>query len=272
MIKKAWLLILVALCAPTLAAPKAELWAYWQAQDAASQSTVAHNIWGNFLQKYLVHQDGIALLDYAAIADVDKQSLDDYLALLAETKPRTLNRAEQRAYWINLYNALTVHTVLQHYPIDSIRDISSGLFSFGPWDDKLITVEDKALSLNDIEHRILRPIWQDARLHYAVNCASIGCPNLVLSAYTAANSEEMLDAAAAAYINHSRGVRLQNGRLYVSSIYEWFKEDFGGDDLSVIAHLQHYAEPRLQEQLGKISAISGDDYNWALNDTKDGER
>ena len=129
-----------------------------------------------------------------------------------------------------------------------------------------MNINDESLSLNDIEHRILRPIWQDARLHYAVNCASIGCPNLATTAYTADNVNEMLDAAAVAYINHPRGVTVNNGRLKISSIYDWFAIDFGDNEAAIIAHLQQYANEELRAQLNEIADISDYDYDWSLND------
>jgi hypothetical protein len=259
------LFLLLLLCAPTMAAPKAELWDYWQAHNSQSTETVTHDAWDTFLQKHLSTRDDVAVLDYSN-ASADKKLLDSYLKRLSQTPVRMLNRDEQRAFWINLYNALTVRTILKNYPVDSIRDISSGFLSFGPWDEKIITIENTELSLNDIEHRILRPIWQDARLHYAVNCASIGCPNLAAHAFTATNGEALLEAAAAAYINHPRGVQIQNGVLHVSSIYDWFKIDFGNDDIGVIAHLKKYAEPSLFAKLQNISAIAKYDYDWSLND------
>ena len=148
------------------------------------------------------------------------------------TPVSSLNRGEQLAYWINFYNALTVQVILDHYPTDSILDIkiSPGFFSIGPWDKKLVTVEGEELSLNDMEHRILRPIWRDPRIHYGVNCASIGCPNLLTTAYTADNVDGLLTENAVAYVNHPRGASLQNGALTVSSIYDWFEEDFGGNE------------------------------------------
>ncbi len=98
--------------------------------------------------------------------------------ILAATSADRLRRAEQFPFWINLYNALTVKVVLDHYPVEIIRDIdiSPGLFADGPWGKKLVTVEGEALSLDDIEHRILRPIWKDPRLHYVLNCAALGVP------------------------------------------------------------------------------------------------
>jgi Protein of unknown function, DUF547 len=89
------------------------------------------------------------------------------------------HQQEQQAFWINLYNARTVSAVLAHYPVASLRDIRlSGLFSTGPWHAKLVTIEGEKVSLDDIEHRIVRPLWKDNRLHDALNCASLGCPNL----------------------------------------------------------------------------------------------
>ena len=127
-------------------------------------------------------------------------------------------------------------------------------------------IEGETLSLDDIEHRILRPIWQDPRIHYAVNCASIGCPNLSNEAFTAQNTDVLLTQGAIAYINHPRGVSINNDELTLSSIYKWFKEDFGTDDRAIIQHLQTYAKPALKAQLGELSDIEGYEYDWSLNE------
>jgi hypothetical protein len=158
--------------------------------------------------------------------------------------------------------------VLDHYPVDSIKDIdiSPGFFSSGPWDKKLVTIEGQGLSLNDIEHRILRPVWQDPRIHYGVNCASMGCPNLQRKAFTAQNTDGLLDKAAREYVNHPRGVSMEDGDLVVSSIYDWFQEDFGGSEAGVIEHLMQYAEPGLKQKLQGFDDIDDDRYDWSLND------
>ena len=258
------LLAITLIGAPAAAAPKAEKWDFWDASGNASAP--AHTAWDEFLQKYLSEKDGITLLDYGKVSDEDKVALDEYIKTLAATKARQLPKDAQLAYWINLYNALTVQTILANHPIESIKEISEGFFDTGPWDMKFTSVEGKELSLNDIEHRILRPLWQDARVHYAVNCASIGCPNLAAHAYTAENTEELLEEAAAAYINHERGAKVENGKLQVSSIYNWFAVDFGsGSDADIIAHLRKYAASELKAQLADIKEISGDDYDWSLN-------
>ncbi|MDY0042938.1 MAG: DUF547 domain-containing protein, partial [Desulforhabdus sp.] len=166
--------------APVYAVPKAELWAKWNEYDASSTTRVDHSPWGRFLQDYLVTDDpsGVNLVHYSRVTASDRKELDAYLDRLQQVKVTGLNRAEQKAYWINLYNALTMKVVLDHYPVKSIRDINLssgllGLFTGGPWKAKLARVEGEELSLDDIEHRILRPIWRDKRIHYAVNCASI---------------------------------------------------------------------------------------------------
>jgi hypothetical protein len=122
--------------------------------------------------------------------------------------------------------------VASHYPVRSIRDISLGgglvaTLSGGPWKAKVAKIQGIELSLDDIEHGILRPVFKDPRVHYAVNCASIGCPNLRTEAFTGAKLSQQLDSAAGDYVNSSRGVRFENGRGVVSSIYVWFEEDFG---------------------------------------------
>jgi hypothetical protein len=266
-----WLAVLaVLLTAPAAwAAPKAELWDRWLKHDAASTATVDHQAWQAFLIAYVKPgSDSVNRVAYGDVTPADRVRLGAYLNILQTTAVSGLNRAEQRAYWINLYNALTVSVILKHYPVESIRDIdiSPGFFADGPWGAKLLRIEGEEVSLDDIEHRVLRPIWRDPRLHYAVNCASIGCPNLARKAYTAANSETLLDQAARAYINHPRGVSVTGAGLDVSSIYVWFEADFGGSDQGVIQHLRQFADPALQAKLKDIKRIDDDHYDWSLND------
>jgi hypothetical protein len=254
-----------------LAAPKAELWQRWVAHRPESSTTVDHTAWDVLLKAHLVSaENGLDRFRYGSMNASDRAVLADYLAALQAIRISEFNRAEQRAYWINLYNAATVKVVLDHYPVRSIREIrlGGGFLDDGPWSRKWLKVEGEALSLDDIEHRILRPIWKDPRIHYAVNCASVGCPNLSRTAYRAGNFDNLAEAGARAYVNSPRGVRVENGRLHVSSIYEWFKADFGGSDGGVIAHLKQYAEPALGARLETIARIDGDAYDWSLNDAR----
>jgi hypothetical protein len=185
------------------AAPESELWERWAAHSPSAGATIDHGEWDAFLAKNLVSSpDDISRIAYAGVSEAEKKRLDDYLSDLSAVVISNYSRDEQRAYWINLYNALTVDVVLDHYPVDSIRDIaiSPGLFTVGPWKKKLIRVENEELSLDDIEHRILRPLWKDPRIHYAVNCAALGCPALMPRAFAASNTDELLQRGAIAFI------------------------------------------------------------------------
>jgi Protein of unknown function, DUF547 len=251
------------------AAPNAELWPRWQKHDPASRQKIDHGPWEAFLKQYVVspHPSGINRVRYQLVGDDDRKLLKNYLQSLQGLPISSYNRAEQRAYWINLYNGLTVDLILSRYPVASIRDIniSPGLLSRGPWGAKLLSIEGEKLSLDDIEHRILRPGWKDERIHYAINCASLGCPHLQPVAYTSANMEQLLEKGAREYVNHPRGVAIRNGTLHVSSIYVWFQEDFGGSTESLMDHWTKYASPTLGDALKNYSGGLEHDYDWHLN-------
>lgn len=256
-----------------LFAPGKDLWPRWARHDETARRSVDHAPFQDFLGRYLaVDAAGIARFAYARVSAADRALLAGYLATLAAIPATSLARAEQRAFWINLYNALTLHTVLAHYPVRSILDIaiSPGLFAKGPWGKALVAVEGEALTLNDIEHRILRPIWNDPRLHYAVNCASIGCPNLQQEVFTADNAERLLEAAARGYVNHPRGARIEAGGLVLSKIYDWYQEDFGGSERGVLEHLRRHAAPPLAAALARNATVDRYEYDWALNDARPG--
>lgn len=253
-----------------LAAPKSEPWPMWEAHDAGSSAVIDHAPWGRFLARFRREgADGIARLAYGA-AVAERAGLEADIARLAALPIRRFNRREQFAYWVNLYNMVTVAVVLKHYPVASIRDIgiSPGWFAKGPWGAKLVEVEGTKLSLDDIEHRILRPGWRDPRVHYVVNCASLGCPDLPAVPLTAATAEAMLEEAARRFVNHPRGAAIESGRLAASSIYVWFGEDFGPKPEDVVRHLRQYARQDFYTALSHIRQVSVDRYDWALNESK----
>ena len=235
--------------------------------------SVDHTPWNRLLSKYLIRcepEEGPNRIDYGALSanPKDRTALKAYLEDLASVAVSKLKPDPQFAFWANLYNALTVDVVLSHYPARSIRtiNISPGFFSTGPWGAKLITVESEKLSLDDIEHEILRPRWRDPRVHYALNCASIGCPNLAPKAYSPTTLEADLDAAARAYINSPRGVAVTKSGLRLSKIYDWYAEDFGDGQKGLLAHLTKYAGKALAQELANHPRIVRYDYDWALND------
>jgi hypothetical protein len=263
-------LILASVNVTATAAPKPELWSKWLINDPQSQVRIDHDAWDHFLKTYVVadHPSGINRVRYGFVTQRDKKKLEDYLKSLEEVRVSGLNLQEQKAYWINLCNALTVKVVLDHYPVESIRDvdISPGWFKDGPWGAKLVKIEGEEVTLDDIEHRILRPVWKDNRVHYAVNCASIGCPNLQPEAFTQDNTEVLLEKGAWEYINHERGVNIEKGHLKLSSIYKWFHVDFGGSEEGVIQHLLKYAEEPLSGALRGFRGKIEYHYDWNLNE------
>lgn len=247
--------------------PASDPWPRWEAHNPSASQIIDHRPWEVFLTRYLsAHEDGLNRIDYDKVTAADKDALVAYIAGLEATKISDYDRPEQFAFWVNLYNAVTVRTVLEHYPVESIRDINDGFLSPGPWDRPLVAVEGETVTLNDIESRILRPLWQDPRAHYVLNCASVGCPNLEGSAYRGEALDARLDAAARRYINNPRGVRIEDGELVVSSIYAWFEGDFGGSEAAVLAHLSRYAAPELKKALSDREAIDGYEYDWDLNE------
>lgn len=232
---------------------------------------VDHSAWDEILKRYVKpDRRGVNRVDYARLKREAAGELAAYLGALQKVDVRQLSRREQFAFWVNLYNAATVQTVLKHYPVASIRDIdiSPGFFADGPWGAKILTVNGIKLSLDDIEHGILRKNWHDPRIHYAVNCASVGCPNLARDSYTGAKLDEQLDRAARDYVNNPRGVRFEGSRLIVSKIFKWYKEDFGSSEQNVLKHLIQYANPQLANLLRATKSIAAYEYDWQLNDFK----
>ena len=254
----------------TQAAQEPELIPFWDASDDANAATVDHGAWQALLDAYLArHPSGVSRFDYAGLqaAADDRARLNAYLDSLQAMDPRAYSRAEQKAYWINFYNALTVKVVTDAYPVGSIRHIHEGWIPLtGPWGDVHAKVAGQALTLDNIEHGILRPIWRDERIHYAVNCASIGCPNLATEAYTAANTEDLLNQGAREYVNHPRGVDfVDEDFIVLSSIYDWWVLDFGGSEAGVLAHLAEYADDALASKLQRFSGAIDYGYDWDLN-------
>ncbi len=241
----------------------------WRQHDEGSAMRVDHGGWEAFLLNYLrPGADGVHRVAYGDVRDRDRQALSDYVESMSEIDITGYRRPEQMAYWINLYNALMVKLVLDHYPIASIRKLErSGAGSKNsPWNRPLIVVDGVSLSLNDIENRILKPIWNDARIHYAMTCAAVGCPNLQPIPFSGGQLDQQLSDAAMAYVNDPRCIEISNGELHVSSLYRWNLQAFGGSEQAVIQHLMAYAEPDLAMSLQGFDRLHGDRFDWRLND------
>ncbi|MFT4060313.1 MAG: DUF547 domain-containing protein [Legionella sp.] len=262
------ILVTLSLSGLTHATIYKNLWSQWAVNNPLSKEIISHQLWQDFLNRRMVtNNEKINLVDYAHMTPIDLNLLKDYLKNMSQINIDNYNRAEQLAYWINVYNALTVQTVANYYPVSSIQEIniSPGIFRVGPWGANLITIKNTALTLDDINNRIIRPIWNEPRTLYTLNNASIGAPNLSKNAYQGHLIEEQLNNAAFAYINSLRGVNVIEGRLIISKIYDWYEEDFGGTKPDIITHLLQFAKEPLQSQLKHVNTIDSYIYNWHLN-------
>ena len=268
MLRRAVIALPFLLPTPATAQSRARPWERWRAHAAGSTRRIDHTAFDAVLARHRrLGADGVARFDYAALRQA-RGRFDAYVTALQAEEVAALDRAEQFAFWANLYNALTLAVVIDHWPVASIRDIaiSPGLFARGPWGARRARIGDEAITLDDIEHRILRPLWGDARVHYAVNCASIGCPNLPARAFRTEGLDAALDAAARDFVNHPRGAGFDaSGRLVVSSIYRWFREDFGGDDAGVLVHLGRHAAPDHARRIAARGRVDDHAYDWAIN-------
>lgn len=241
---------------------------FWRASDESNNAVVDHSVWQEILDEHLIGDDasGVNLVDYQSIKDEAQQDLDGYIAYLTSLDPRKYRRLEQFAYWVNLYNALTVSVILQNYPIESITKISKKTLAFGPWDDVVTSISGTEVTLNDIEHRILRANWDDHRIHFAVNCASYGCPNLQDLAFTSDNTQALLSSAAHDFVGHTRGVAVGKEGLVLSSIFDWYQEDFGTNEAEMLETISVYLQ---DDQLENFRAQANNisyQYDWSLND------
>lgn len=243
----------------------------FQINNPGSMQTVDHSSWDYFLSRYLTSDpEGVARVCYGSVSCEDRQVLQGYLQKLQSIDVRALNQSEQLAYWFNLYNAKTVSLVLDNYPIRSVRRIKQKFTDFvGPFDDEgAVTVLGKPLSLNDIESGIIRPVFNDPRIHYALNCASYGCPNLSPTAWSSSNLNAQLDSAAYQYINSDRAVKRGLLGVRVSKIYKWYESDFGGEQQGVLNHIRLYADANTLEKINCQQSIRGYFYDWSLNDAR----
>jgi hypothetical protein len=219
-------------------------------------------LYGKLLQQYV--KDG--QVNYTGFKKKEAQ-LDVYLGYLAATDPTQMAANDQFAFYINAYNAYTIKLILENFkngqPPVSIKDIG-GFFS-KPWSIKFVIVAGKTYTLDNIEHDILRPTFKDARIHFAVNCASKSCPPLSSEPYFGNKLDKQLNASTRAFIHNTKENRLEDTLLYVSSIFKWYKEDF---QKNPVGFFEKYAQGDLKDKLAaqkdriKIKYL---DYDWSLN-------
>ncbi len=223
----------------------------------------SHEPWDHLL-KPLVDEEGN--VDYQGFI-LEKDHLNSYLDQLSSNAPDpdTWSEAEQLAYWINAYNAFTVKLIVDNYPVESIRDLDPPLaipLLRTVWHKKFFEIGGKPMSLDQIEHKILRKEFEEPRIHFAINCASYSCPPLRREAYIARDLGKQLDEQARIFINNPRWNKLDPKKVSLSAIFNWFKGDFTKNGKSLIDYINQYSEVKIQAN-AKVDFL---DYDWGLNE------
>ncbi|WP_430906450.1 DUF547 domain-containing protein [Maribacter sp. 2-571] len=223
------------------------------AQNVPTYSSVDHALWNELLQKY-VDDDGN--VDYGRFKE-DETKLKEYLTFLGDHPiAETADKQEKLAYYINLYNAATVQLILNHYPTNSIKDISR------PWSKDFVKIGSDYFSLGHIEHKVLRKM-KEPRIHFAINCASYSCPKLKNVAFTADQMEQQLERTAREFINDPKRNTIAKDRASLSQIFKWFKKDF-----TKKSSLRQYINQYANTPIDGNAAINYKKYDWSLNEAE----
>ena len=225
-----------------------------------NSSPVSHDIWNDLLQKNV---DANGHVNYKGFKSEEAQ-LEKYLDILRAAHPNTekWSKDERLAYWINAYNAFTIELIIKNYPCKSIKDLGGAIYKVNtPWDIKYITIQGITYDLNNIEHDIIRKEFNEPRIHFAVNCASVSCPNLRNEAFLASRLNEQLDDQARKFINDKSKNNISANSAQLSKLFTWFKADFTKQG-TVVAFINRYSTVKLSDK-AKIDYL---EYNWSLNE------
>lgn len=211
-----------------------------------------HSLWGELLQKHVANNGNVNYKGFLK----DRQELKKYLNHLSQNPPKeNWSKNEKLAFYINAYNAFTVELIIENYPIKSIKDIRN------PWGQNFIQLGDESISLNDIEHNILRKM-NEPRIHFAINCASVSCPKLHNKPFTAEQLDKQLDQVTRAFINSSENTISEN-ELQLSNIFKWYEKDYL---VNGIRSLAHYVSQYTDVKINPNAKVNFLDYNWDLNE------
>jgi hypothetical protein len=238
---------------------------------SASAAPPDMHLWGDLLAKYYDPDQG---MNYKALKADDKKTLDELRRQMAQVEVAALSRNDQLAYWINLYNISVVDVVVEHYPVASIKDISTDpILRLNVFKKDSVLTKKGAMSLNDVENDKLRDGFKDPRIHFAINCAARSCPPIRPEPFSGEDVSNQLDDQVRKFLNGPHGVRLEksNGVLMVhtTKIMDWFKADFekwgGGRAAFIIRNVDSDKRAELEKAASQVD-FAFDDYDWKLND------
>ena len=226
-----------------------------------SEKPIRHDMWDTLVNKYVSPTGNV---NYPGFQQ-DSALFNRYLNLLSEHRPdpEQWAKEEQIAYWSNAYNAFTIKLIIDHYPLESIKDITKVNIPLvsSPWTINFFKIGGEDFDLDKIEHKILRKDFNEPRIHFAVNCASVSCPKLRNEAYSAEKLDEQLDSQAKYFLNESGKNELSEDELKLSKIFKWFTGDFTKNQ-TLIEFLNRYSEVEISED-AKIDHL---EYSWELNE------
>lgn len=223
---------------------------------AAAQTEPDYSEWTRILKSYYDPAHG---MDYAGLKARDFAMVQKIRTQLGRVKPAALNKKQQLAYWINVYNVNTVATILEHYPVDSIRDISTDpIIRLNVFKKERIPAEGTILSLDTVENEKIRDGFHDPRIHFAINCAAKSCPPIRTEAYDGAHIDAQLDDQVRRFV--AANVRVSGNVVHTTKIMDWFGKDFDAWAGGKLAFLRRYMK------IDGNPDFAYDDYDWALND------
>jgi len=221
-------------------------------KEVAEKTRPDHTAWSQLTKKYVSYSGKVNYKGFKS----DMASIEKYLLHLQKVAPqKDWSKKEKLAYWFNLYNAATVQLIAKSYPVKSIKDINNGK----PWDKKFIKSGDRIYSLNQIENSIVRPYFNEPRLHVAFNCAAVSCPKLMKGAFIPSKLNYQLTILSKAWLNDVSKNKITENTIAVSKIFEWYAGDF---KKGIIPFINTYSKTKTKPN----ATLTYLEYDWSLND------
>lgn len=242
--------------------PADDPFAIFSTANETPEAPVNYDVWGEFVGKLVLFDSGRTEIAYRTIKQNAAPFLDEFVTAIQTLRPELLDKKEQLALWINLYNAQVVRVTTQKYPVRSVEALVNG----PDWSAQSLGLSGIKLSLNDIRTHILARYFGDPRILAALLVPAQGGPQVQKKAISGLTVDAQLDAAATQYINQGGVVVVKDDIAYVSPVYTLNRMYFGGEDARLIAHLKQFAKPKLAAKLATVTRVETGKFDWSLND------
>jgi len=229
---------------------------------SCDSSPISHNIFNELLSNYVSEVGEVNYKGFIA----DSVRFNEYFALLENNHPTMKwSKNERLAFWINTYNAYTIRLIIRNYPVKSIKDLGGSIYKVNTaWDIKLINICEEIYDINNIEHQKIRDQFDEPRIHFAINCASVSCPKLFNEAFYPERLEEQLEQVTREFVNDEKKNLITAEKATISKIFSWYSGDFKLGNESVSDFINKYSEVKLNSD----SDVDYMDYDWSLNDVQ----